>query len=84
MEWCLGLASLKNLQSLVLPALATGTLGYPPEAEADTVLEATKEFFRQMPHSSLKRVTYVAYKGNPWVAKVGLLLLVGWLLKVPA
>ncbi|XP_076460806.1 uncharacterized protein LOC143293609 isoform X2 [Babylonia areolata] len=68
-EACLCLASIKGFSSIVFPALATGKLQYPPEIEASTVLETTKEFFKNMPHSSLRKITFVAYKKNRAVAK---------------
>ena len=67
---CLSLASVKELSSIVFPAVATGILGYPAEKEARTVLSATREFFTRMPFSSLKRVTFVCHRGNLEVAKV--------------
>ena len=69
-EACLCMASIKELSSIVFPALATGTLCYPADKEARTVLKATREFFAQMPHSSLKWVTFVCYHKNLSVAKV--------------
>ena len=67
---CLCLASVKGLSSIVFPAVATGTLRYPADKEARTVLWAARDFFTCMPHSTLKHVTFVCHRQNLPVVKV--------------
>jgi O-acetyl-ADP-ribose deacetylase len=50
-----------GLASVALPALGTGVGGFPVEAAAQVMIEATSVFLRNTPQQSLKRVLFVLF-----------------------
>ncbi|XP_076471519.1 uncharacterized protein LOC143301246 isoform X2 [Babylonia areolata] len=61
---CLALASAMGYKSIVFPTLGVGTLFYLPQEVAETMFTTFREFFNEMPHSSLHDVTVVCFPKN--------------------
>ncbi len=52
-------ASELNLESISLPAISMGIFGYPKNLGTVTMLQAVKDFFKENPNSTLKKVRIV-------------------------
>ncbi|XP_076438357.1 uncharacterized protein LOC143277429 [Babylonia areolata] len=61
---CLALASAMGYKSIVFPTLGVGPLFYLPQEVAETMFTTFREFFNEMPHSSLHDVTVVCFPKN--------------------
>ncbi|CAM9393115.1 unnamed protein product [Lampetra fluviatilis] len=61
---CLKLADASQHQSISLPALGTGILGYPPKDVADIVIDAAIQFSKDYPDSTLKLIRVVLFPSN--------------------
>ena len=57
-------AHLHKLTSIAIPAIGTGTLGFPPETVADVMLDELMKFSRDNPRTTLIDVRFVVYQNN--------------------
>ncbi|KAI0223125.1 Protein mono-ADP-ribosyltransferase PARP14, partial [Lamellibrachia satsuma] len=57
-------AHLHKLTSIAIPAIGTGTLGFPPETVADVMLDELMKFSRDNPRTTLTDVRFVVYQNG--------------------
>jgi len=62
----------KNLASIAIPALGTGTHGVPPEVSAEVMFDEVCEFCRLHPRTSVKDVRFVVYPSDVQTVQVGI------------
>lgn len=57
----LNLALQHKLMHVAFPAISTGVYGYPIDAAARVAIESVRDFAREHPEGSLRRITFVLF-----------------------
>ena len=71
---CLATADKQNCQSIALPAMGTGQLGYPKELVARHMYSCVEQFSSKNLKSSITEVIFVLYHKDYSTVKVRLLM----------
>ena len=62
----------KNLASIAVPALGTGTHGVPPDVSAEVMFDEVCEFCRLHPRTSLRDMRFVVNLFDITILQVGI------------